>query len=76
MFPEEAEQREVAGLFNATIHPVESDTERDKALKETVIRVKENSIMMRSEALDVTDMDGLKKLMEDKKTLEKLHGIL
>jgi DNA primase len=72
MFREEEEQREIAGLFNATIHEVETQEEQNKALKETVIRIKENSIRHRSMALAPTDMEGLMKLVEDKKALEAL----
>jgi DNA primase len=75
MFPDEEEQREIAGLFNATIHPVESEEEREKALKETVIRVKDHSIRHRTQELAPTDMESLMKLIEDKKALEKLTRI-
>ena len=42
-FMDEEEQKEVAGLFNARIHEVETQSEMEKALKETIIRVKENA---------------------------------
>ena len=48
LFAEEEEQREVAELFHARIHEVDSAAERDKALKETILRVKDNSISYRS----------------------------
>ena len=75
-FQEEEEQKEVAGLFNARIQQVETQDEMEKALKETIIRVKQNSMKYRSEHLPPTDMAGLMKLVEDKKHLEefeKLH---
>jgi DNA primase len=72
MFREEEAQREIAGLFNATIHEVETKDDQDKALKETIIRIKENSIRHRSMSLAPTDMEGLMKLVEDKKALEAL----
>ena len=40
--------------------------EQEKALKETIIRVKKNSIEERSAKLDPTDIQGLQKLMEAK----------
>lgn len=73
MFENEEEQREIAGLFNAKIHEVETKEDREKALKETIVRVKENSIKHRSKALDPTDMEGLMQLIQDKKALEQLE---
>ena len=76
LFAEEEEQREVAELFHARIHEVDSAAERDKALKETILRVKDNSISYRSAHLEPTDMQGLQQLVADKKTLqnmEKMH---
>lgn len=72
-FEEEEEQKEVAGLFNARIQQIETQDELEKALKETVIRVKQNSMKYRSEHLPPTDMAGLMKLVEDKKSLEELE---
>ena len=73
MFENEEEQREIAGLFNARIHKVETKDEMEKALKETIIRVKQNSIDYRSKALAPTDMAGLMKIVQDKKDLEQLE---
>ena len=76
LFAEEEEQREVAELFHARIHEVDSAAERDKALKETILRVKDNSISYRSAHLEPPDMQGLQQLVADKRTLqnmEKMH---
>ena len=76
LFAEEEEQREVAEPFHARIHEVDSAAERDKALKETILRVKDNSISYRSAHLEPTDMQGLQQLVADKRTLqnmEKMH---
>lgn len=75
MFPEEEEQKEIAGLFNARIHQVETKEDKEKALKETIIRIKQNSIQYRSEHLAPTDMQGLMKLVTDKKDLEELEKV-
>ena len=75
MFPAEEEQKEIAGLFNARIHEVETKDEREKALKETIVRIKQNSIKYRSEHLAPTDMQGLMKLVTDKKDLEELEKV-
>ncbi len=71
MFADEEEQREIAGLFNARIHKVETKDDMDKALKETIVRVKKNSIDHRTLAPD--DLQGLMKIVEDKKMLEALE---
>ena len=47
----------------------------EKAIKETIIRIKTNSINMRSKNLDPTDMAGLMKIVEDKRSLEKLEKL-
>lgn len=73
MFENEEEQREIAGLFNARIHEIETKEDKEKALKETIVRIKENSIAHRSKALAPTDMEGLMKLVQDKKALEQLE---
>ena len=74
-FENEEEQNEVAALFNATIHEVESKQDMEKAIKETIIRIKQNSINFRSQNLDPTDLNGLMKVVEDKKSLEKLEKL-
>ncbi len=71
----EEEQREIASLFNATIHEVETQNEMEKALRETIIRIKQNSINYRSDHLNPNDMAGLMKVIEDKRALEKLEKL-
>lgn len=73
LFPDEEQQREIAQIFHARIGPVEEAAERGKALNETVRRVKQNSIEHRSKCLDPTDVAGLQKIIEDRKSLAKLH---
>ena len=75
MFDNEEEQREVAGLFNAHIHEVETKSDMEKAVRETIIRIKDNSIKYRSDHLDPTDMQGLMKVVEDKRALEQLEKL-
>ena len=69
----EEEQSEIASLFHARIAKVETKADREKALKETILRVKQNSIREHSKHLDPTDMAGLQKIIADKKQLEKLE---
>ncbi len=75
-FTDEEEHREVAALFNTRIREIKTAHEQEKALKETIIRVKKNSIEEHSAKLEPTDIQGLQKLMEAKRALqdlEKLH---
>ena len=74
MFAEEEQQREIAGLFHARLKEVTTPAEKEKALWETVVRLKENSINARSKQLEPTDMEGLQKLIADKKELERLRA--
>lgn len=75
MFADEGQQQEIAGLFNARILEVETQAEKEKALRETVIKLKEHSISYRSRHLDPTDLAGLQKLVADKKSLQELQKI-
>ncbi len=74
MFAEEEQQREIAGLFNARLKEVVTPAEREKALWETVIRLKENSISCRSKHLQASDLEGLQKLIADKKRVQQLRS--
>ena len=71
-FPQEEEQKEIAGLFNARIHEVETKQEKEKALKETIRRIKENSIDVRSRQSNPNDMGLIMQFIKEKKELEKL----
>lgn len=73
MFETEEEQREIASIFNARIHEMESTLDMQKAIKETIIRVKQNSIAKRSKELDPTDFKGILNLVNEKKDLEKIQ---
>lgn len=74
-FINDEEQREIASLFNARLHEVESRQEREKALKDTIIRMKRASVSQASAALDPTDMAGLQKLIADKRQLQELEKL-
>ena len=75
MFQNEEEQREIAALFNARIHEIDGKQEREKALKETILRVKENSYNYRAVHIAVTDIAGTQKLIDDKRQLEALRKL-
>ena len=75
-FTEEEEHRETASLFHTKIRELSTKEEQEQALKETILRVKTNSIDYRTMHLEPTDMAGLQRLMEEKRKLDdikKLH---
>ncbi len=72
-FTDEEQQREAAALFHARLHPVETRQEKEKALKETILRIKKNSMDARSRNLDPMDLAGLQKLIADKQQLAQLQ---
>ncbi len=75
MFEDEEEQKAVAGLFNARIHEVETQNDMEKALKETIIRIKQNSIDYKSAHADPTDLNALMQNIEDRKALQQLEKL-
>ncbi len=75
MFQSEEEQREIASLFHAHIEHLETKDSIEKALKETIVRIKRNRIDYRSKNLNPTDLLGLQKLLEDRRKLEQLEKL-
>ena len=75
MFEDEEEQKEVAGLFNARIHEVETQSEMEKALKETIIRVKQNSIEFRELHANPTDINAMMQFIKERKELQELEKL-
>lgn len=75
-FADEEEHRKVAELFHTKIRELSTVQEQEKALKETIIRVKEHSLEEAAKRLDPTDIAGLQKVMADKRAMQamkKLH---
>ena len=70
-FTDSEEQREVASLFNATIH-LETQQEQDRAFADTLLRIKAESLAEKNRNLDPTDMVGLQQILREKKELEEL----
>ena len=69
-FTEEEEHREVASLFNTRIQKLSTEEEKERALEEVIIRVKNNSIDRRMQALNPADISGFQKLVEEKGKLQ------
>lgn len=70
-FPDSEEQREVASLFNATIH-LETQQEQDQAFADTLLRIKQESLAEKNRNWDPSDLQGLQKIVKAKKELEDL----
>lgn len=70
-FTDSEEQREVASLFNATIH-LENEGEQQRAFSDTLLRIKEESLKEKNRTWDPSGMAGLQELIKAKKELEDL----
>ena len=67
-FTDSEEQREVASLFNATIH-LETPKEQDQAFADTLLRIKTESLAERNRNWNPTDMAGLQEIIKAKKRI-------
>ena len=74
-FTDEEEHREVAGVFHTMIRELSTPAEREKALKETVVRVKSNSIEEAGRNWNVADVEGMQRLMKAKSDLQNLRKL-
>ena len=73
-FPDAQQQNIVAGMFQTSFKTELDIEEQEKALNELVFKIKEYSIERRTRELK--DMNELKKIIEEKKTLQnfsKMH---
>ena len=70
LFMEDEERKTVAALFNTTVGELTENSDLSKALKETLLRIKKNS-------LELAQKNGadLKSLVEGKKTLQRLERL-
>lgn len=75
LFPMEEEQREIAGIFHATLQEITTPEEKEKALRETILRVKQNSISDRSKKLSPDDFEGFAWICNGKKQLDELRRL-
>jgi len=71
-FTDEEEQKKVSAMFSDTI-PTLSGREEEKALQETILRVKQNSIAWQTEHMEPGDMERLQKIVQKRREIEKLH---
>lgn len=69
-FTDEEEHRRVAELFHTRLPELSTAQEKEKALKETMIRIKQNSLDEAARNLDPADIEGLRNLMAAKRALQ------
>lgn len=74
MFEDDAEQAEVASIFNTQLEKVSEKSEREKALHDLVYSIKRNSLDYLSTKQDVT-REEMMKIFQGKKDLEQLKKI-
>ncbi|BCJ93348.1 DNA primase [Anaerocolumna cellulosilytica] len=73
-FESKEEQNETASLFNMSMNHEMSDMEREKALNETVLRIKKNSLDLQSKmAIENNDILALQSIIKEQADLQKLH---
>ena len=73
-FEDVEEQQEVVAAFHETIQEVQTKAEKEKALKETVIRIKEDSIRRLKEDRSPEGMqERFQQVLSGKKMLEQLR---
>lgn len=71
-FEEEEEQREVAAIFNTKLESLNTKQEKEKALHDVVVAVKDNSFNYYSARMG-SDMEALNQVISGKKALEELR---
>lgn len=73
-FESKEEQSEAASLFNMEMQGEMSDLERKKALEETVLRIRKNSLDIQSKkAIENNDIQALQQIIREQADLQKLH---
>ncbi len=72
-FADSEQQGEVASLFHAELKQIDKKEELEKALTETIMKVKEHSYNVQIEEMDKNDMAAWQKILQEKSKLQKLH---
>lgn len=73
-FESKEEQKEAAALFSLELSNEMSAKEKEKALNETVMRIKKNSLDIQSkEAIEKNDAQNLQVIIKAQMDLQKLH---
>ena len=62
-------------MFHTKIKELTTVKEQEKALQETILRVKDHSIEEATKNLDPTDIQGLQRLMNEKRKMQDLRTL-
>jgi len=71
-FTDEEDHSEVAALFYGDMEDIESSADKDRALKEAVIKIKSSSLEKRRQEADGNDMKEWQWIAKEKRLLEEL----
>jgi DNA primase len=63
-FSDPEQQRTVASVFHARLPEMETDAEREKALRDVIARIKRNSLEAKKEQVDVTSLEDLQRFID------------
>ena len=74
-FTGEDEQNEVGSLFNTRLDMLNTDREKEQALKDILIKVKSYSFDRQAREGDPSDVEALNRAIENKKQLQELKNI-
>ncbi len=72
-FTEEEDQQNLSAMLHSTLPALSSREEEEKALQETILRVKQGSIAYETAHMDPNDMEMLQKIIQKRREIEKLH---
>jgi len=70
-YESEEEHKEVAALFNSELSDELNDNEMEKALNETIFKVKKNSLDYKSR--NVKNIEELQNILKEQKLLQNIH---
>ncbi|MCR4781577.1 MAG: DNA primase [Lachnospiraceae bacterium] len=73
-YQEASDQKDIARIFH-TEEALKAESDREKAITETLIKIKKATIERENEAMDPGDPGLFKKKIEDRKFMEKLEKI-
>lgn len=72
-FENEEEHRQAARLFHMTLPSLNTDQEKEKALRDILLNVKKNSYEYHNSRLDLGAPDAMERLRQGKRALEELE---
>ena len=74
-FTNEEEHKEVASLFHAKITHIDTKAAKERAIRDTLIRVKNNAVDYKLAHYDGTGPQGLQDLMKEKQAVNELNDL-